>query len=132
MEELTLLESEEAALAARRALTLQALAGALGGWSEDRFERAEAPAVAASEVAAALRIPQRRATAMVAEALTLTDPVWFGVLGALAAGRLTRQRALSIVDAGIPVPGPGTGSSQRPPWRWPCRTTPTACRARAP
>jgi hypothetical protein len=97
------LDAEEARLAAERARILAALTASVGGDSLDPVRRADAPSIAASEVAAALKISQRTARAQVAEALELTAEDWSGVLGAMETGRLPRRRALAIVAAALPV-----------------------------
>ncbi|MDQ0258227.1 hypothetical protein J2W20_000102 [Sinomonas atrocyanea] len=98
------LDAEEARLAAERARILAALTASVGGDSLDPVRRADAPSIAASEVAAALKISQRTARAQVAEALELTAEDWSGVLGAMERGRLPRWRALAIMAAALPVP----------------------------
>lgn len=98
------LDAQEAQLAAERTRILAALAAAVGGGSADPLRRADAPGIAASEVAAALKIPQRSAQAQVAEALELTAEAWTGVLDAMHAGRLPYRRAMAIVEAALPVP----------------------------
>ncbi|MDP9883705.1 hypothetical protein J2W21_001199 [Sinomonas atrocyanea] len=98
------LDAREAQMAAERSRMLAALTVAVGGASSDPVRRADAPGIAASEVAAALKIPQRSAHAQVAEALELTAEPWSGVLDAMEAGRLPHRRAMAIVEAALPVP----------------------------
>ncbi|WP_415856325.1 DUF222 domain-containing protein [Sinomonas sp. G460-2] len=102
--ELTLIDAEQARLEARKAIVLAALSAAVGGSSENPVDRLDAPDIAASELAAALRISQRTASAAVAEALIVTDKAWKPVLEAMAAGNLPRRRANVILDAAAPVP----------------------------
>lgn len=56
--ELERIDAEQARLEARKAIALAALTAAVGGSSPDPVRRLHAPAVAASELAAALRICQ--------------------------------------------------------------------------
>ncbi|WP_139346619.1 HNH endonuclease signature motif containing protein [Sinomonas mesophila] len=93
-----------ARLDAGRAFDIAGLVRAYGGDSEDPGERLEAPALAASEIAARLRISQRSARAMVEESLALTAPAFAPVFEAMQAGRLTRRRAAVVLDAAIPIP----------------------------
>lgn len=72
--------------------------------SGDVQRRLEASSLAASEIAAALRVSQRTARGRVEEARALADPAMAPVLAAMKAGRLTRQRAAAVLDAAIPVP----------------------------
>lgn len=72
--------------------------------SGDVQRRLEASSLAASEIAAALRVSQRTARARVEEARALAHPAMAPVLTAMKAGRLTRQRAAAVLDAAIPVP----------------------------
>ena len=97
-------EAEQARLDADRALLLAALVRAEGSSSEVPVDRLDAPAVAAAEAAAVLKLPQRTARAMVEEALALTHPDMAPVLAAMRAGRLTRRRAAVILDAATPIP----------------------------
>lgn len=101
---LTQLDAEEARLAGERTRILAALTAAVGGDSPDPLLRTDAPSIAASEVAAALKISQRTARAQIAEALELTAEEWSRVLDAMEAGRLPRRRTLAIVAAALPVP----------------------------
>ncbi|MDQ4504613.1 DUF222 domain-containing protein, partial [Sinomonas sp. ASV322] len=102
--ELERIDAAQARLEARKAITLAALAAAVGGSSENPAHRLDAPAVAASELAAALRISQRTASAAVAEALTITNRPWAPVLEGMLSGALPRRRAAAILDAAVPVP----------------------------
>jgi hypothetical protein len=102
--ELERIDGQQAQLEARKAIMLAALTSAVGGSSENPARRFDAPGVAASELAAALRISQRTATAAVAEALTITRPAWAPVLKAMTSGSLPRRRATAILDAAVPVP----------------------------
>ncbi|MEA5457139.1 DUF222 domain-containing protein [Sinomonas sp. JGH33] len=102
--ELERIDAAQARLEARRAVTLAALTAAVGGSSEDPARRLDAPTVAASELAAALRISQRTASAAVAEALAVTKAPWAPVLEGMASGALPRRRAAAILDAAAPVP----------------------------
>ncbi|AMM33133.1 HNH endonuclease family protein [Sinomonas atrocyanea] len=104
VEALRELDAEEARLAGERERVLGALTAAVGGASTDPLLRADAAGIAASEVAAALKVSQRTARAQVAEALELTADEWSPVLEAMEAGRLPRRRALAIVAAALPVP----------------------------
>lgn len=102
--ELQEIDAEQARLEARKAVVLAALTAAVGGTSENPVHRLDAPSVAASELAAALRISQRTAKAAVAEALTLTTPSWAPLLDRMAAGDLPRRRVNAILEAASPVP----------------------------
>ncbi|WP_138418317.1 DUF222 domain-containing protein [Sinomonas gamaensis] len=102
--ELERIDAEQARLEARKAITLAALTAAVGGSSPDPARRLDAPTVAASEFAAALRISQRTAAAAVAEAVALTTPAWEPVLEGMTSGTLPRRRALAVLDAAAPVP----------------------------
>ena len=97
-------EAAQARLDADRVVLLAALARAEGSSSEVPVDRLDAPAVAAAETAALLRIAQRTARGMVEEALALAHPAMAPVLAAMRAGRLTRRRAAVVLDAAIPVP----------------------------
>ncbi|WP_077488117.1 HNH endonuclease signature motif containing protein [Sinomonas mesophila] len=97
-------EAAIARLEAGRAFDIAGLVRAYGGAAESAGERLEAPALAASEIAARLRLSQRTARAMVEESLALTDPAFAPVLEAMQQGRLTRRRAAVILDAAVPVP----------------------------
>ncbi|WP_139346766.1 HNH endonuclease signature motif containing protein [Sinomonas mesophila] len=97
-------EADQARLDANRIFLLAALTRAEGSSSEVPVDRLDAPAVAASEAAAVLKLAQRTTRAMVEEALALTHPSLAPVLAAMRAGRLTRRRAAVILDAAIPTP----------------------------
>ena len=105
--ELQEIDAEQARLEARKAVVLAALTAAVGGSSENPVHRLDAPSVAASEMAAALRISQRTAKAAVAEALTITAPAWAPLLERMASGDLPRRRANAILEAAAPVPPEG-------------------------
>ncbi|MGT2462306.1 hypothetical protein [Sinomonas atrocyanea] len=96
-------EVDQARLDAQRARLMAELVQ-IHERSGDLQRRLEAPALAASEIAAALRVSQRTARARVEEARALADPAVAPVLAAMRAGRLTRQRAAAVLDAAIPVP----------------------------
>lgn len=96
-------EADQARLDARRAQLMAQLVQ-LHERSAEPEIRLEAPTLAASEIAAALRVSQRTARARVEEARALADPAMDPVLTAMKAGRLTRQRAAAVIDAAIPVP----------------------------
>ncbi|GAB2747055.1 HNH endonuclease signature motif containing protein [Sinomonas soli] len=96
-------EVDQARLDAQRARLMAELVQ-LHERSGDLQRRLEAPPLAASEIAAALRVSQRTARARVEEARALADPLMAPVLDAMKAGRLTRQRAAAVLDAAIPVP----------------------------
>lgn len=98
------LDREDASRAAERTMALAALARAVGGRCDDPFRRIEAPAIAASEVSAALKVSARTAKGMVSEALELSRPVWAPLVDAMCAGRLPQRRVRTILDAAIPVP----------------------------
>ena len=102
--ELERIDAAQARLEARKAITLAALTAAVGGSSENPARRLDAPTVAASELAAALRISQRSASAAVAEALIITKGYWAPVLEGMCSGALPRRRAAAILDAAVPVP----------------------------
>ncbi|MEA5454204.1 DUF222 domain-containing protein [Sinomonas sp. JGH33] len=102
--ELERIDAAQARLEARKAIALAALTAAVGGSSEDPARRLDAPTVAASELAAALRISQRTASAAVAEALAVTKAPWAPVLAGMCSGALPRRRAAAILDAAAPVP----------------------------
>ncbi|MEA5456185.1 DUF222 domain-containing protein [Sinomonas sp. JGH33] len=102
--ELTTIDALQSRLEARKAIALAALTAAVGGSSENPAHRLEAPNVAASELAAALRISQRTASAAVAEALIVTRKAWMPVLDAMSAGRLPLRRVKAILEAAAPVP----------------------------
>ncbi|WP_077489246.1 HNH endonuclease signature motif containing protein [Sinomonas mesophila] len=97
-------EADQARLDANRIFLLAALTRAEGSSSEVPVDRLDAPAVAAAEAAAVLKLAQRTTRAMVEEALALTPPSMAPVLAAMRAGRLTRRRAAGILDAAIPIP----------------------------
>lgn len=96
-------EADQARLDARRVRLISRLVR-IYSRSGNPVARMEAPALAASEVAAGLRIAQRTARARVEEALALTDERLAPALAAMRAGRLTRQRAAVLLDAAVPVP----------------------------
>ncbi|WP_175637329.1 HNH endonuclease signature motif containing protein [Sinomonas mesophila] len=96
--------ADQARLDANRIFLLAALARAEGSSSEAPVDRLDAPAVAAAEAAAGLKLAQRTTRAMVEEALAPTHPSMAPVLAAMRAGRLTRRRAAVILDAAIPIP----------------------------
>ncbi|GEB63001.1 hypothetical protein SAT01_04490 [Sinomonas atrocyanea] len=96
-------EVDQARLDAQRARLMAELVQ-IHERSRDLQRHLEAPALAASEIAAALRVSQRTARARVEEARALADPALAPVLAAMRAGRLTRQRAAAVLDAAIPVP----------------------------
>lgn len=97
-------EATQARLDAGRVWMMAELVKSLGGGAPDAVDRLEAPGLAASEIAAALKIPQRTARAKVEEARALSDPGMAPVLGRMQEGRLSRQRASIALDAAIPVP----------------------------
>ncbi|MDQ4489828.1 DUF222 domain-containing protein [Sinomonas sp. ASV486] len=97
-------EAAQARLDAGRIWIMAELVKAEGGADPDLMTRLEAPGLAASEVAAALRIPQRTARARIEEARALTDRAMAPVLEGMRQGRLNRQRAAIAVDAAVPVP----------------------------
>ena len=104
VESLAAAEAEQARLDAKRAFLLVSLVRAVGGAPEHPAVSVEAPALAASEVAARLRLPQRTARGMVQESLALSEPAFAPVFEAMQQGRLTRRRAVVVLDAAIPVP----------------------------
>lgn len=97
-------EVAQARLDAGRIWIMAELVEAEGGTNPDHMTRLEAPGLAASEVAAALRIPQRTARARVEEARALTERAMAPVLEGMRQGRLNRQRAAIALDAAVPVP----------------------------
>jgi hypothetical protein len=98
------LEQLEAARLAEQAAVLGALVDLCAGDGTDPLRTAEAASVAASEVSAALKVSARTAKGLIVEALSLSDPAAAPVLAALAAGRLSRRRAKTVLDAAVPVP----------------------------
>ncbi|WP_168928778.1 DUF222 domain-containing protein [Sinomonas albida] len=98
------LEAHEARLHALRAFVLSELCEHFRRGARDRLEAAEAPALAAAEIAAALNVSQRTGRAMVEEARTLADPGLAPVLDALRDGRLDRRRARAVVEHAAVLP----------------------------
>ncbi|GAB2743245.1 HNH endonuclease signature motif containing protein [Sinomonas soli] len=98
------LEQLEADRLAEQAAVLGALVDLCAGDGTDPLRTAEAASIAASEVSAALKVSARTARGLVVEALSLSDPAAAPVLAALAAGRLSRRRAKTVLDAAVPVP----------------------------
>ncbi|WP_422933700.1 DUF222 domain-containing protein [Sinomonas sp. P47F7] len=100
------LEEAEARIHAVRAYALSQLCEHFRLTARDALEAAEAPGLAAAEVAAALNVSQRTGRAMVEDALALADPALAPVLDALGAGRLDRRRARAVAEhAAILAPG---------------------------
>ncbi|WP_136609615.1 HNH endonuclease signature motif containing protein [Sinomonas albida] len=100
------LEEAEARIHAVRAYAVSQLCEYFRGAARDPLEAAEAPSLAAAEVAAALNVSQRAGRAMVDDALALADPALSPVLEALGAGRLDRRRARAVAEhAAILAPG---------------------------
>ncbi|WP_229229163.1 HNH endonuclease signature motif containing protein [Sinomonas cyclohexanicum] len=97
-------EATQARLDAGRVWMTAELVKSLGGAAPDPIARLEAPGLAASEIAAALRIPQRTARAKVEEARALCDPAMAPLLERMRDGSLNRQRAAIALDAAAPVP----------------------------
>ncbi|GAB4098539.1 HNH endonuclease signature motif containing protein [Sinomonas halotolerans] len=102
LEDLEALETQQACLDAHRISLLAGHADLVGRYPG--ISTSDVPGVAASEVAATLRIAQRTARGMVEEAMALADPRMSPVLETMRAGQLTRRRAAVVLDASIPVP----------------------------
>ncbi|WP_336856707.1 DUF222 domain-containing protein [Sinomonas albida] len=100
------LEEAEARIHAVRAYAVSQLCEYFRVAARDPLEAAEAPSLAAAEVAAALNVSQRAGRAMVEDGLALADPALSPVLEALGAGRLDRRRARAVAEhAAILAPG---------------------------
>ncbi|WP_415856290.1 HNH endonuclease signature motif containing protein [Sinomonas sp. G460-2] len=104
VETVKMLEAHEARIHALRSFALSELCEHFRRGARDRLEAAEAPTLAAAEIAAALNVSQRTGRAMVEEARALAEPGLAPVLDALRDGRLDRRRARAVVEHAAVLP----------------------------
>ncbi|WP_422934466.1 DUF222 domain-containing protein [Sinomonas sp. P47F7] len=104
VETVRMLEAHEARIHALRSFALSELCEHFRRGARDRLEAAEAPTLAAAEIAAALNVSQRTGRAMVEEARALAEPGLAPVLDALRDGRLDRRRARAVMEHAAVLP----------------------------